>query len=473
MTPRKTKIICTIGPATESVEILVKLIQKGMDVARLNFSHGSHESHAVLISNIRKASEIAGKQVAILQDLQGPKIRIENVVNGSVTINDGGELIITTEEIEIGTSEMVSTIYKDLPKDLKPGNMLLLDDGYLILQVARIAGQRIYAKIIKGGELKSRKGIIAPGVSFSAPSMSEKDLEDLRFGLSQGIDVVALSFVRNVRDIIELKTTMRIFGRPVPIIAKIERPEALKTINEILSEVDAIMVARGDLGLELAPEEVPLIQKDLIKRSNYYGKPVITATQMLESMINNPRPTRAEASDIANAVLDGTDCVMLSAETGTGRYPLEAVDYMYRIIKTIEDKYPASDFIRRHTKHEESDISDAIGKAACQLAEQVNASAIVTLTNSTLTAKKIAKYRPKVPIIAVTHSDHVHRRLNFVWGVTSLFIEQESDFVTNFELLKPHLLKCEFIQPGNLIVFVSGLAEESFGNDNMVKLFYV
>ncbi|MDT3739892.1 MAG: pyruvate kinase [Candidatus Kapabacteria bacterium] len=473
MTPRKTKIICTIGPATESVEMLVKLIQKGMDVARLNFSHGSHESHAALISNIRKASEIAGKQVAILQDLQGPKIRIENVVNGSVMINDGDELIITTEEIEIGTSEMVSTTYKDLPKDLKPGNMLLLDDGYLILQVARIAGQRIYAKIIKGGELKSRKGIIAPGVSFSAPSMSEKDLEDLRFGLSQGIDVVALSFVRNVRDIIELKTTMRIFGRPVPIIAKIERPEALKTINEILLEVDAIMVARGDLGLELAPEEVPLIQKDLIKRSNYYGKPVITATQMLESMINNPRPTRAEASDIANAVLDGTDCVMLSAETGTGRYPLEAVDYMYRIIKTIEDKYPASDFIRRHTKHEESDISDAIGKAACQLAEQVNASAIVTLTNSTLTAKKIAKYRPKVPIIAVTHSDHVHRRLNFVWGVTSLFIEQESDFVANFELLKPHLLKCEFIQPGNLIVFVSGLAEESFGNDNMVKLFYV
>lgn len=473
MTPRKTKIICTIGPATESVEMLVKLIQKGMDVARLNFSHGSHESHAALISNIRKASEIAGKQVAILQDLQGPKIRIENVVNGSVTINDGDELIITTEEIEIGTSEMVSTTYKDLPKDLKPGNMLLLDDGYLILQVARIAGQRIYAKIIKGGELKSRKGIIAPGVSFSAPSMSEKDLEDLRFGLSQGIDVVALSFVRNVRDIIELKTTMRIFGRPVPIIAKIERPEALKTINEILLEVDAIMVARGDLGLELAPEEVPLIQKDLIKRSNYYGKPVITATQMLESMINNPRPTRAEASDIANAVLDGTDCVMLSAETGTGRYPLEAVDYMYRIIKTIEDKYPASDFIRRHTKHEESDISDAIGKAACQLAEQVNASAIVTLTNSTLTAKKIAKYRPKVPIIAVTHSDHVHRRLNFVWGVTSLFIEQESDFVANFDLLKPHLLNCEFIQPGNLIVFVSGLAEESFGNDNMVKLFYV
>ncbi len=473
MTPRKTKIICTIGPATESVEMLVKLIQKGMDVARLNFSHGSHESHAALITNIRKASEIAGKQVAILQDLQGPKIRIENVVNGSVTINDGGELIITTEEIEIGTSEMVSTTYKDLPKDLKPGNILLLDDGYLILQVARIAGQRIYAKIIKGGELKSRKGIIAPGVSFSAPSMSEKDLEDLRFGLSQGIDVVALSFVRNVRDIIELKTTMRIFGRPVPIIAKIERPEALKTINEILLEVDAIMVARGDLGLELAPEEVPLIQKDLIKRSNYYGKPVITATQMLESMINNPRPTRAEASDIANAVLDGTDCVMLSAETGTGRYPLEAVDYMYRIIKTIEDKYPASDFIRRHTKHEESDISDAIGKAACQLAEQVNASAIVTLTNSTLTAKKIAKYRPKVPIIAVTHSDHVHRRLNFVWGVTSLFIEQESDFVANFELLKPHLLNCEFIQPGNLIVFVSGLAEESFGNDNMVKLFYV
>ena len=473
MIPRKTKIICTIGPASQSIEVLVQLIEKGMDIARLNFSHGTHENHAELISNIREASIITNKQVAILQDLQGPKIRIEEVEENGVFIKDGDELIITSEALPIGNAEIVSTSYKDLPTDLKPGNILLLDDGYLILKVHKIIGERIYTKIIKGGLLKSRKGIIAPGVSFSAPSLSDKDLDDLKFGLSHGIDVVALSFVRNVRDIIELKTTMRIFGRSVPIIAKIELPEALKGINEILSECDAIMVARGDLGLEMPPEEVPLIQKDLIKRSNFFGKPVITATQMLESMVSNPRPTRAEASDIANAVLDGTDCVMLSAETGTGKYPIEAVDYMCRIVKAIEDKYPITDNRREQSRYEEADVSDAIGKATCLLAEQVNASAIVTFTNSTLTAKKIAKYRPRVPIIAITHDAHVHRRLNFVWGVTSLFIEQETDYVNNIDLLKPHLLNCEFIHSGNLIVFVSGLTENSFGNDNMVKLFYV
>lgn len=473
MTPRKTKIVCTIGPATDKVEILVKLIQKGMDIARLNFSHGNHESHAELIKNIRKASEIAEKEIAILQDLQGPKIRIENVENGSVIINDDEEFIITTDTIENGNSKIVSTSYENLPKEVKPGNILLLDDGYLILQVTKILNHEVHTNILKGGVLKSRKGIIAPGVSFSAPSMSEKDLEDLKFGLANNVDVVALSFVRNVRDIIELKTAMRIFGRPVPIIAKIERPDALQTIDEIISEVDAIMVARGDLGLELLPEDVPLIQKDLIKRANYYGKPVITATQMLESMINNPRPTRAEASDVANAVLDGTDCVMLSGETGTGRYPLEAIDYMFRIIKNTEEKNPNNGKAKLPLLFEEKDISDAIGKAACNLAEQINASAIITLTNSTLTAKKIAKYRPKVPIIAVTHNMHVFRRLNFIWGVTPLFINEENDFAANFDLLRPHLLKCNFIKEGSLVVFVSGLNEQSFGNDNIVKLFYV
>ncbi|MFA5511471.1 MAG: pyruvate kinase, partial [Candidatus Kapaibacterium sp.] len=381
-------------------------------------------------------------------------------------------LIITTEDLDIGNSEIVSTSYKELPNDLKTGDTLLLDDGYLILKVEKISGERIYTKIIKGGALKSRKGIIAPGVSFSAPSLSEKDLDDLKFGLSHGIDVVALSFVRNVRDIIELKTTMRIFGRPVPIIAKIERPEALDSINDILHETDAIMVARGDLGLELPPEEVPLIQKELIERSNQYGKPVITATQMLESMIYNPRPSRAEASDIANAVIDGTDCVMLSAETGTGKYPLESVEYMDRIIRTTENKFGRNNQDNNEI-NENSDISDALGKAACNLAENVRASAIITLTNSTLTAKKIAKYRPQVPIIAITNDAHVHRRLNFVWGATSLYIENIHDFVSNFDSLKPHLNNFDFIQPGSLVVFVAGLAEKSFGKDNIVKLFYV
>jgi pyruvate kinase len=473
MIPRKTKIICTIGPATESVDSLVQLINRGMNVARLNFSHGTHDYHSLLIANIREASAKAGRQVAILQDLQGPKIRIENIENGSVFINDGDELIITSDFMEFGTREIVSTSYKNLPSDLKIGNTLLLDDGYIILKVEAITGNKIKTRIIKGGELKSRKGIIAPGVSFSAPSLSEKDLEDLKFGLNSGIDVVALSFVRNVRDIIELKTAMRIFGRPVPIVAKIERPEAVKSINDILSEVDAIMVARGDLGLEMPPEEVPLIQKEIIRKSICFGKPVITATQMLESMIYNPRPSRAEASDIANAVLDGTDCVMLSAETGTGKYPFEAVEYMNRIVRTIEENFKNKDYNLGIYDIDDSDVSNAIGKAACLLAEQINASAIITLTSTTLTTKKIAKYRPTVPIIAVTNSDHVHRRLNFVWGVTSLFVEGEHDFINDFELLKPYLLEFDFLKSGDLIVFVSGLTEQSFGKDNMVKLFYI
>ncbi len=473
MSTRKTKIVCTIGPATDKVETLVNLIKEGLDIARLNFSHGTHEYHTQLINNIREASKIAGKDVAILQDLQGPKIRIEKVENGEVEIFDGQKLIITTDEIELGNSEVVSTSYKNLPSDLKVGNIILLDDGYLILKVEKISDTNIYTHVIKGGMLKSRKGIIAPGVSFSAPSMSDKDIADLKLGLSLGIDAVALSFVRNERDIIELKTTMRIFGRVVPIVAKIERPEAIKSINEIIREVDGIMIARGDLGLELPPEEVPLIQKDLIKRCNIFGKPVITATQMLESMISNPRPTRAEASDVANAVIDGTDCVMLSGETGTGKYPLEAVNYMHRIIKAIEDKNTVGEHSRRHIKHDNHDASDALGRASCLVAEQVNASAIIALTNSTFTAKMIAKYRPKVPIIGVTNNAHTHRRLNFVWGVKSLLVDEIKDFVNNFEMLKTHLTESTHIKEGDLVVFVSGLSEHTFGKDNVLKMFFV
>jgi pyruvate kinase len=325
---RKTKIVCTIGPASSDINVLVKMIETGMDVARLNFSHGTHEQHKELIQTIRQASEISGKKIAILQDLQGPKIRTEQVENGCVILKDGDEFTITTENIGFGTSQIVSTSYKDLPSDLSKGAILLLDDGYLILKVNSIHGDKIKTTIIKGGELRNNKGIIAPGISFSAPSLSEKDLEDLKFGLSHDIDVVALSFVRSVRDILELKTTMKIFGRIVPIIAKIERPDAVLDIDNIIAEVDAIMVARGDLGLEMLPEQVPIIQKELIRKCNHFGKPVITATQMLESMIKNPRPTRAEASDVANAVIDGTDCVMLSGETSVGRYPIEAIEWV-------------------------------------------------------------------------------------------------------------------------------------------------
>jgi pyruvate kinase len=473
MNLRKTKIVCTIGPASSDINVLVKMIETGMDVARLNFSHGTHEQHKELIQTIREASEIAGKKIAILQDLQGPKIRTEQVENGCVILKDGDEFTITTDNIGFGTSQIVSTSYKDLPSDLSKGATLLLDDGYLILKVNSIQGNNIITTIIKGGELRNNKGIIAPGISFSAPSLSEKDLEDLKFGLSSDIDVVALSFVRSVRDILELKTTMKIFGRIVPIIAKIERPDAVLDIDNIIAEVDAIMVARGDLGLEMLPEQVPIIQKELIRKCNHFGKPVITATQMLESMIKNPRPSRAEASDVANAVIDGTDCVMLSGETSVGRYPIEAIDYMSKIIKNVENKYYTKEYGYSIFEAYTTEMSDSLGKAACIIADEINAVAIVTFTSSTTTAKNVAKYRPRVPIIGLTDDLRVHRRLNFVWGVRSVLVQTVEN-----ELLIPDsyiedLLKLDFIKPDDNLVFVSGLSRGNIREQNMIKIFKV
>jgi pyruvate kinase len=297
----------------------------GMDAARLNFSHGNYELHKTWIYNIRQASKMANKHIAIIQDLQGPKIRIGKVENDAIELIDGQEFIITCSEINIGNSRVVGTSYKYLCKEVEPGKIILLDDGYLILQIEKIRGNDIYTKVIKGGKLKNNKGIIVPGTKSHAPAISDKDMEDLKFGLENNIDIVAFSFVRSQKDIVELKAIMKAYNKTKPVIAKIERPEAIDNIDDIIEEADAIMIARGDLGLELPIEQVPLIQKQIIKKCNYYGKPVITATQMLESMIENPMPTRAEASDIANAVLDGSDCLMLSGETSIGKFPIDAV----------------------------------------------------------------------------------------------------------------------------------------------------
>ncbi len=468
---RKTKIVCTIGPASSSEQILTRMLQAGMDVARLNFSHGKHEQHLQLIQSIHSASEQTGKKIAILQDLQGPKIRTELVENDCAKLNDGDDFTITTNNIGLGNSQIVSTSYKDLPADLKKGNTLLLDDGYIILKVKEIINNEIVTTIIKGGELKNNKGIIAPGVTFSAPSLSDKDLEDLKFGLQNGIHVVALSFVRSVRDILELKTTMKIFGRIVPIVAKIERPEAVKDIDSILREVDAIMVARGDLGLEMLPEQVPIIQKEIISKCNKAGKPVITATQMLESMIKNPRPSRAEASDVANAVLDGTDCVMLSGETSVGSYPVESIEYMSKIITSVENNYFTKEHGYSIYHAETNDISDSLGKAACIIADEINAAAIVLFTSSTTTAKNVAKYRPRVPIIGLTDDETIHRRLNFVWGVKSLLIEPLNESTFALDSCYESLLKLDFINYEDDIVFVAGLSRGKLKEQNLIKVF--
>jgi pyruvate kinase len=471
--PAKTKILCTIGPASSSLENLIKLINEGMDAARLNFSHGSYEEHLNVINNIRKAEEITDNPIAILQDLQGPKIRTGKVENGSVELKDGEPFIITSNEMEYGTNQMVSTVYKNLPNDVKPGNTLLLDDGYLILKIEKIENGDIYTKIIKGGILKDHKGIIAPGASISAPPLSDKDLEDLKFGLNAGVDAVALSFVRSPKDIVELKAAMKIYGRTVPIIAKIERMEAIAELDSIIEESDGIMVARGDLGLEFPAEQVPIIQKDIIRKCNYHGKFVITATQILESMIINPRPTRAEASDVANAVIDGSDCLMLSGETSVGKYPFEAVGYMDRIIRLVEDKFKLSSDQYETPISQDNQINDALSKASVMIAGQINASAIIPLTRSGYTAKFISKYRPGTPIVALTDSKDVQRGLSFIWGVQAILIPKNEPLENIFQEIGNYLKDQNYINEGDYVVFIGRLSYSKLIPQNMIKVYQV
>ncbi len=483
MIPRKTKIICTIGPATKGVDNLVKLIENGMDAARLNFSHGTHEIHRQNIEDIRDASEITGKEVAILMDLQGPKIRTGKIEGGSAVLEDGAEFIITVDDLEFGNSERVCTSYKNLINEVKPGKTILLDDGYIILNIEDINGSNIITRVEKGGTLKDNKGIITPGVSSAAPSLSLKDIEDLKFGMKHGVDAVALSFVRSEKDIMELKTAMKLFGGPsLPVIAKIERYEGYEDIEDIIAEADGIMVARGDLGLEMPAEQVPVLQKEIIRRCNLKGKPVIVATQMLESMIQNPRPTRAEASDVANAVIDGADCVMLSGETSVGAYPFDAVDYMNRIIRIVEDQYYSKDrktFLMRHNEPaiefngHPNDISDALGRASCVIAEQIDASAVISLTMSGYTANNIAKYRTRIPIIALTDSRDTVRFLSFVWGVTRILVPEVKDTQSIFLELGEIVRNLDYIDSGDHVVFVAGLSSGKVMPQNMLKVYQV
>ncbi len=468
---RRTKIICTIGPASREPSMLRKLIDAGMDVARLNFSHGSHEEHAETIRRIRDAAEERQCPIAILQDLQGPKIRTGQVPDSGVQLRDGAEFTITTAAMDIGTAERVHTSYAQLPEDVREGQTILLDDGYLSLEIVGIDGKDIRTHVVKGGTLRSNKGIIVPGASISAPPLSEKDVEDLRFGLSAGVDAVALSFVRSERDIIELRSTMKVFGRSVPIVAKIERYEGISDIEDIVNESDGIMVARGDLGVEMPAEEVPVLQKHIIQRCNFYGKPVITATQMLESMIQHPRPTRAEASDVANAVLDGTDCVMLSAETSIGDYPAEAVSYMDRIVRAIEKEHLQSLQKPREIPEDmQHNVSDAIGRASCVIAAQIRAAAIVTLTTSGGTARVIAKYRPGTPILALTDDADTYRQLSFTWGITPVLIPPLSEIDYQLTALREHVLASGLAGRGDYVVYSAGSPLQKRGSTNMLEI---
>jgi len=471
---RRTKIVCTIGPATSSEARLEQLMQAGMNVARLNFSHGTHQEHKQVIERVRTISSRLDCAVAILQDLQGPKIRVGALQDGKpVTLVDGTQVTITTSDI-VGTGHVISTTYKALPQDVKVGDRILLDDGLLELRVVSANETDVQCLVVRGGVLGEHKGINLPGVAVSSPALTEKDRDDLRFGIARGVDYVALSFVRRAEDVREAKELIHQYSREcygeeswdVPLIAKIEKPEAVEHLDDILAVADGVMVARGDLGVEMPQEKVPLIQKRIITQCNELGLPVITATQMLESMVTNPRPTRAEVNDVSNSVLDGTDSLMLSAETSVGAFPIEAVQMMARIALETEAAYHTS--VRPIHKHRS--LAHAVSHAARALAEDTNVQDIVVFTRSGNTARLISKDRPRVPILAYTPSEHVYHQLALWWGVWPYRMSMQGTTEELIALAEQRLQNGKLVQHGEHVVIMGGMPIASQAGTNFVKL---
>jgi pyruvate kinase len=447
---RRAKIVCTLGPASREPAFIGHLIDEGMNVARINFSHGEPAEHAATIAAVRREAEVRGRPVAVLQDLQGPKIRVGRFAAGEALLEPGADFCITTREV-VGDDSHVSTTYPGLPADVKPGDVLLLDDGLLSLEVAEVDGTEVHTRVLIGGPLKNNKGINLPGVKVSAPALTDKDRRDLAFGLDLGVDFVALSFVRSPDDVREAVRLCTQGTRRTPVIAKIEKPEAVERLEEIVDAADGIMVARGDLGVEMGPEKVPLIQKRAIDVTNARGKIVITATQMLESMIASPRPTRAEASDVANAVLDGTDALMLSGETAAGKYPLLAVRTMARIIEEIEC---SARFKSRFdaTSLDFTFSANAIAKSTVVAARQLGAQAIACVTESGGVARLVSEYRPECHLVAFTSRPEVYRRLALYWGVEALMAEAAHSFDEMVVKVARALVGGAFCKPGDLAV---------------------
>lgn len=469
---RRTRIVATIGPATESDSQLDALIAAGMNVARLNFSHGTHTDHAQRIRAIRAAATRNGQSVAILQDLQGPKIRTGALRDGqAVMLEAHAAFFITTREI-IGDVHGVSTTYTHLPSDVRRGDRILISDGLIELQVQEIQADTVLTQVISGGELRQHQGINLPGVAVSIPALTAKDRDDLAFGLAHDVDYVALSFVRRAADMQLIRDAIAAHGKKVGVIAKIEKPEALNELEGILALCDGVMVARGDLGVEMAPELVPIAQKRIIEAANHIGVPVITATQMLDSMIRNPRPTRAEASDVANAIIDGTDAVMLSGETATGAWPIEAVRMMHRIAMATEQSGRYGDFgAPEPDGHGPADITaDAMSNAACTIARDVNAVAIIAFTMSGLTARLVSRHRPNTAIIAVSPSHATVNRMALVWGVRAYHaraVSRLDDLIAELQML---LVGNNIVPAGSTVVMVGGHPIAVGGATNFVKV---
>ena len=464
---RRAKIICTIGPSCSSEAGLLDLMRLGMDVARLNFSHGTHEEHGRVIERLRRAAKKSNRTICILQDLQGPKIRTGSLKDhAQVTLQTGAKVTITPRNIE-GTAALVSTTFQALSREVQPGTRVLLSDGLIELRVSKVKGQDVECEVINGGLLGEHKGINLPGIALSIPALTDKDRADLEFGLDHGVDVVAVSFVRSAADVRMVKDLIASRGSEVPVVAKLEKPQAVEKLEEILEVTNGVMVARGDLGVEMPPEKVPVIQKHIIHRCSEWRRPVITATQMLESMIENPRPTRAEASDVANAIFDGTDAVMLSAETATGKYPRETVTMMAKIV--VEAEQNMRDFTRRRRDSHALGIAETICESIAHAAEDLRMCAIAVFTETGNTARMISKYRPKAPIYAFSRSQQVCNRMNLLWGVQPVLSGRALSSDGMLAAAQHQLLQEGKIDDGDVLGVVAGTQMAS-GSTNFMRL---
>ncbi len=465
----KTKIVATIGPASNSKEMLIALIKAGADVLRLNFSHGTHDVHKQVLNYIREINAELGTNVSILQDLQGPKIRVNEVENGGVEIEAGDELIITSVNM-LGNSKKVSTSYQSLPTDVNVGDTILIDDGKIELLVKGVKGEEVTSTIIYGGTLKSRKGINLPDTIVSAPSLTEKDLEDLQFGLENDVDWVALSFVRTAQDILSLKEIIAKSGKCTKVVAKVEKPEALRNIDAIIEATDAVMVARGDLGVEIALEEVPMAQKMIVAKCNKAAKPVIIATQMMESMIDNPRPTRAETNDVANAVMDGADAVMLSAESAAGKYPIESVKSMTKIIRSVESTADIYDKFKVVSPESVTFENDNLVLSACRLSKEINAKAILGMTKSGYTGFKIAQHRSKAHIFIFTSNKPLLNQINLIWGVRAFYYDKMASTNDTFKDIEEILKSQGLLVKGDIYINTASMPLHWENRTNMLKI---
>ena len=466
---RKTKIICTLGPSTDKEGVLETLIQEGMDVARFNFSHGSHREQKERLIKLQEIRERLGRPVAALLDTKGPEIRIRTFKEGKVELVEGQEFTLTSEDIE-GTNEKVSVTYEDLYKDLKPGDSVLIDDGLIGLEVVSIEGKEIHCVVKNGGMVSDRKGVNLPGVDVNMPFISPKDKEDILFGIREGFDFIAASFTRTAEDVAEIRKILyENGGADIGIIAKIENQQGVNNIDRIIEAADGIMIARGDMGVEIPMEDVPVIQKEIIAKVYNAGKQVITATQMLDSMIKNPRPTRAETTDVANAIYQGTSAIMLSGETAAGKYPVEALKTMVRIAVRTESDIPYNELFSVRKKEEKKDMTTAISHATCMTAIDMDAKAIITVTKSGHTARMVSRFRPGCPIVGCTSDMRTCRKLNLSWGISPILIKEEY----SMEILFLHATEAAeregFVQEGDVAILTAGVPVGRPGKTNLIK----